>query len=111
MMKWFRRLYSKAEKRLEDPVFRDKLAMLIEIRKAHSDWKAAYMKLNWVVEKDQIDYAIYALEAAEKRYEMLVRQAKQWGWDDGILVASHAYGTHIQEQPGVVPAKRRTSSF
>jgi len=110
-MKWFRRLYSKAEKRLEDPVFRDKLAMLKEIRKAHSDWKAAHMKLNWVVEKDQIDYAIYALEAAEKRYEMLVRQAKQWGWEDGILVASHAYGTNVQDQSGSAQAKGKASSF
>ncbi|MNP61461.1 hypothetical protein D3C76_1566500 [compost metagenome] len=42
------------------------------------------------MEKDQIDYAIYALEAAEKRYVMLLRQAKLMQWEDGLLVASQA---------------------
>ena len=110
-MRWFRRLYSQAEKRLKDSVFRDKLAILLEIRKAHADWKAAYMKLNWVLEKDQIDCAIYALEAAEKRYEMLVRQAKQMGWEDGLLVASHAYGTYGWRLTGEEPDKARVSNF
>lgn len=90
-MKWFRRLYSKEHRRLEDPVFRDKLSMMLEIRMAHADWVAAHMKLDWVLEKDQIDYAIYALEAAEKRYEMLLRQAKQMGWDDGLMVVTQAH--------------------
>lgn len=76
---------------MEDPVFRDKVSMLQEVRRAHADWKAAYLKLDWVVEKDQIDYAIYALEAAEKRYEMLLRQAKLLGWEDGAVVVSQAY--------------------
>lgn len=51
--------------------------LIAEIKQAHSEWQAANLKLDWVVEKDQIDYAIYSLEAAEKRYEMLLRQAKQ----------------------------------
>jgi len=51
--------------------------LIAEIKRAHSEWQAANLKLDWVVEKDQIDYAIYSLEAAEKRYEMLLRQAKQ----------------------------------
>lgn len=34
------------------------------------------MRLDYVADADQIDYAIYSLEAAEKRYEMLLRQAK-----------------------------------
>lgn len=95
-MKWFRRLFSKEHRRLEDPVFQDKLSMMLEIRRAHADWAAAHMKLDWVVEKDQIDYAIYALEASEKRYEMLLRQAKQMGWDDGLMVVSqaHRFVTH-----------------
>lgn len=75
---------------MEDPVFRDKVLMLQEVRRAHAEWRSAYHKLDWVVEKDQIDYAIYALEAAEKRYEMLLRQAKQLGWEDGEKVASQA---------------------
>lgn len=90
-MKWFRRFISQDHRRQEDPAFRDKLHMLQEVRKAHADWISAHMKLDWVVEKDQIDYAIYALEAAEKRYVMLLRQAKQLGWEDGVHVASHVH--------------------
>jgi hypothetical protein len=53
-------------------------ALLIsEIEKAKADWITAQQKLNYVTEVDQIDYAIYALEASEKRYEMLIRQAKK----------------------------------
>jgi hypothetical protein len=96
-MKWFSRLYSKEQRRLEDPVFRDKLGMMLEVRRAHADWVAAHLKLDWVLEKDQIDYAIYALEAAEKRYEMLIRQAKQMGWDDGLMVVSQAHRSAVRQ--------------
>lgn len=72
---WFRR----AKK---DSVMPEKLLLVAEIRQAHSDWVSAQMRLDWVVEKDQIDYAIFALETAEKRYEMLLRQAKQLSWND-----------------------------
>ncbi|KIL38598.1 hypothetical protein SD70_25205 [Gordoniibacillus kamchatkensis] len=48
-----------------------------EIRKAHAEWRLAQDRLDYVVENDQIDYAIYALEAAEKRYEMLLKAAKR----------------------------------
>lgn len=94
-MQWLRRLYSKEQKQLEEPVFRDKMNMHLEVRKAHTDWLAAHQKLNWAMEKDQIDYAIYALEAAEKRYEMLLRQAKQLDWKDGLMVASQAQKLHL----------------
>lgn len=57
------------------PTGRDLL--IREIVKAKADWTAAQQKLDHVTEIDQIDYAIYALEAAEKRYEMLIRQAKK----------------------------------
>lgn len=53
-------------------------ALLInEIEKAKAEWAAAQQKLEYVTEQDQIDYAIYSLEAAEKKYEMLIRQAKK----------------------------------
>ena len=48
-----------------------------EIEKAKNEWICAQIKLDYVIENDQIDYAIYALGAAEKRYNMLIRQAKQ----------------------------------
>jgi hypothetical protein len=32
--------------------------------------------------EDEVDFAIYALAAAEKKYDMLLKQAKQLGWDN-----------------------------
>jgi hypothetical protein len=60
--------------------------LLEELKRAHGDWMNAQQRLDWVVEKDQIDYAIYALEAAEKKYEMLLRQAKQMPWNVSHMV-------------------------
>ena len=50
--------------------------LLNEIRKAHMEWQVALERMNCVVEFDEIDYAVYALEAAQRRYEMLLRQGK-----------------------------------
>lgn len=50
--------------------------MLSAIRKAHRDWLDAKHQLDHVDHRDQIDCAIYNFEAAQKRYEMLIRQAK-----------------------------------
>lgn len=51
--------------------------LLEELTNARDQWKCAQKKLDYVIEKDQIDYAIFSLEAAEKRYEMLLRKAKR----------------------------------
>lgn len=58
-------------------MLKDKQILLEEIRVAVVEWQHAQQRLDYMVEKDQIDYAIYALEAAEKRYEMLLRSAKK----------------------------------
>ncbi|MFC0215459.1 DUF2508 family protein [Paenibacillus chartarius] len=55
----------------------EKYELYQEVRKAHADWEIAQTRLDYAVSKDEIDYAIYALEAAEKRYEMLIKAAKQ----------------------------------
>ena len=48
-----------------------------EIAEAHRDWENAIRFFDYAVGKDQIDYAIYYLITAEKRYEMLLRLAKR----------------------------------
>ncbi|TXK73745.1 DUF2508 family protein [Paenibacillus sp. N3.4] len=58
---------------------KDKQQLIQEIRKAHETWVAAQAHFEFAVEKDQIDYAIFAMEAAEKRFEMLIKQAKKLG--------------------------------
>jgi len=47
-----------------------------EIRLAHREWLNAQHRFEVALGKDQVDYAIFAIEAAEKRYEMLLRSAK-----------------------------------
>lgn len=56
--------------------------LLNEIRIAHHEWIIAHNRLDWALEADCIDYSIYALEAAEKRYEMLLRLAKRNVWEN-----------------------------
>lgn len=51
--------------------------LIRELEQAKADWNNARNKLDHVVDKDQIDYVIYLLEAAEKRYNMLLKKAKQ----------------------------------
>lgn len=58
----------------------EKVLLFHEIRRAHWDWVSAQARLDWVIEKEEIDYAIVALDAAEKRYGMLLRQAKRMTW-------------------------------
>ncbi|WP_028552268.1 DUF2508 family protein [Paenibacillus sp. UNC451MF] len=74
-MKLWQRLSSKHRKHAE-LMKNERLQLLLEIGRAHSEWVAAQQRLDYVVEKDQIDYAVYAMEAAEKRFEMLIKQAK-----------------------------------
>ena len=50
--------------------------LLAELRSAHTEWACARHRLNYAVLDDEIDFAIYALESAEKRYGMLIKQAK-----------------------------------
>jgi hypothetical protein len=64
---------------------KDKRALIEEIGIARKQWADAQARLDWAVGKDHIDYSIYALEAAEKRYEMLLRLAKQKQWDNSPI--------------------------
>jgi hypothetical protein len=50
--------------------------LLAQVRQAQLEWVCAHERLNYAMENDQIDYAVYAMEAAEKRYTMLLKQAK-----------------------------------
>lgn len=47
-----------------------------DVWQAHKEWIIAQRRLDYVIDPDEIDYAVYMWEAAEKRYEMLIRRAK-----------------------------------
>ena len=50
-----------------------------DIRQAHANWQEAYMYFEQALGEDQVDYAIYMLEAAERKYQMHLKQAKKLG--------------------------------
>jgi len=66
-----------AEKAAREELLKDKQLLIQEIRKAHVNWVSAHAQFEVALDKDQVDYAIFILEAAEKRYGMLLKQAKQ----------------------------------
>ncbi|GAB2717462.1 DUF2508 family protein [Paenibacillus thermoaerophilus] len=55
----------------------DKRQLLAEIRKAKREWQSAWNRFDYAYTPEQVDYAIYALGAAEKQYTMLIRQAER----------------------------------
>jgi hypothetical protein len=51
--------------------------MLIEdVREAEREWRLAVLQFEDALGDDHVDYAIYCLEAAEKKLDMLLRKAK-----------------------------------
>jgi hypothetical protein len=72
-MKWW-----KLHKNLEIEQQKEEIAGLLrEIEEAKRQWITAQNRLDFAVDHDEIEYAIYALEAAEIKYGILLRQAKQ----------------------------------
>jgi len=88
---WFRKWMDKQEttKSVVLTTESDKWELLRQVDSAKRAWRQAQMRLEWAVEKDHIDYAIYDLEAAEKRYEMLLRMAKKERWTNTPLKREH----------------------
>ncbi|RED54991.1 DUF2508 family protein [Cohnella lupini] len=55
--------------------------LIADIRKAEQEWNLAEWRFHHALGEDHVDYAIYCLEAAEKKLGMLLRQAK-WQWSN-----------------------------
>lgn len=53
--------------------------LLEAVAQAHREWEAAKSFFETVTDPDLIDYAIYRIAAAQRRYAYLLRQAKQEG--------------------------------
>jgi len=58
---------------------------LLEVRKAQSEWEVAHLMFNEALGQDQIDYAIYMLEAAERKYQIHLKRAKNIGLNSSRL--------------------------
>ena len=51
----------------------------LEVRKAKMEWERAYLMFDEAIGQDQIDYAIFILEAAERKYQIHLKHAKSLG--------------------------------
>lgn len=47
-----------------------------ELEEAEREWNLARWRFDYALGHDHVDYAIYSLEAAEKKLDMLLRKAK-----------------------------------
>lgn len=51
--------------------------VFLDVQKSQLEWERAHLLFQEATGQDQIDYAIYMLEAAERKYQMYLKQAKQ----------------------------------
>ncbi|MFC5529092.1 DUF2508 domain-containing protein [Cohnella yongneupensis] len=58
--------------------------LIDDVREAEREWRLAEWRFQDALGSDHVDYAIYCLEAAERKLDMLLRQAK-WYWDHSKL--------------------------
>nr|WP_247900206.1 DUF2508 family protein [Paenibacillus pabuli] len=50
-----------------------------DIQKAKAEWERAVRQFEEAQGQDEIDYAIYVLEAAERKYQIHLKRAKRIG--------------------------------
>jgi len=55
---------------------REEQEMTEDVRRAEGELRVALWQFNEALGQDHVDYAIYSLEAAEKKLDMLLRKAK-----------------------------------
>ncbi|MFS0874212.1 DUF2508 family protein [Paenibacillus xylanilyticus] len=51
----------------------------LEIERAKAEWERAVRQFEEAQGKDEIDYAIFVLEAAERKYQIHLKRAKRAG--------------------------------
>ncbi|WP_052380630.1 hypothetical protein [Paenibacillus camerounensis] len=54
-------------------------SVFLEVRNAQVEWERAHLMFDEALGQDQIDYAIFILEAAERKYQIHLKHAKSLG--------------------------------
>lgn len=76
-MKWFLKLRKKEKEAVFSTEEQETLwTTYLDVRKSQLEWERAHLMFQEATGQDQIDYAIYVLEAAERKYQMNLKQAK-----------------------------------
>lgn len=57
----------------------------VDVQKAKQEWERAMRQFEDALGEDEIDYAIYVLEAAERKYQIHLKRAKRL---NGVDVAT-----------------------
>lgn len=60
---------------------KEKQLLMQDLQLAKRQWYEARSRLDFLIDHEQIDQAIYTFEAAERHYNMLIKQAKSMGVD------------------------------
>lgn len=55
--------------------------VFLDVQRSQMEWERAHLLFQEATGQDQIDYAIYMLEAAERKYQMNLKQAKRLNLD------------------------------
>ncbi|OKP95894.1 hypothetical protein [Paenibacillus sp. P46E] len=72
---WSNGRQSSREKAQQD----DHWSVFLDVQQAQSEWERAHLMFDEARGQDQIDYAIYILEAAERKYQIHLKHAKNLG--------------------------------
>jgi hypothetical protein len=76
-MRWFGNKTSKDLVWKAKEAREEELEVYMDVKKAQSEWERARHYFEEAVGEEQIDYAIYMLEAAELKYQMHLKAAKR----------------------------------
>mgnify|MGYP007051725825 CR=1 FL=1 len=73
-------MHAKKKRRQSAAQLREREEIVDDVRQAERDLNTALWRFHDALGHDQVDYAIFTLEAAEKKLDMLLRKAKAlWG--------------------------------
>jgi len=74
------RILNLLDSRHNGPLYdQEHIDILRAVNQAHAEWVNAQNYFNSVSEPELVDYAIYNLEAARKKYMYMLKQAKLMG--------------------------------
>jgi hypothetical protein len=84
-MNWFFSWFpnrNKEKKKVETPNMLEmdsSTKLYYQIQQAKQEWILSQHSFEWAVHPEGIDYAVYAMEAAERKYMFLLNEAKRSG--------------------------------
>lgn len=79
--KWWRKQTSQKRVLWND----EKEELYHDLEQAYTEWEMARYRMEWAVGSDEVDCAIYELVAAEKKYDLVLKKAKQLKWEKGFI--------------------------